>query len=76
MGKKKDKAEIVLCPVGKFFMDLEKISGKKSDFFEHLNLSRIEFLKAIQSLVEERIDDLERKGSKTGKRKAKKIAVE
>ena len=34
MGKKKDKTEIVLCPVGKFFMSLEKISGKKSDFFD------------------------------------------
>ncbi len=76
MGKKEDKTEIALCPVGKFFMGLEKVSGKKSGFFEHLNLSRIEFLKAVQSLVEERIDDLEKKGSESGKRKAKKIAVE
>jgi len=75
MGRKEDKTEIALCPVGRFFLDLEKISGKKSDFLQHLNLSRIEFLKAIRSLVDERIGDLEKKGSKSGKKKASKIAV-
>lgn len=75
MGKKKDKTELVLCPVGKFFMELERISGRKSDFFEHLTLSRLEFLKAVRSLVDERIGDLERKDSKGGKKKAAKITV-
>jgi hypothetical protein len=76
MGKKEDEREMVLCPVGRFFMELEKVSGKKSDFLDHLTLSRIEFLKAIRSLVDERIGGLEKKGSKSGKRKAKKITVE
>jgi hypothetical protein len=76
MGKKADEREVALCPVGRFFLELEKVSGKKSDFLEHLTLSRIEFLKAIRSLVDERIEDLEKKGSKRGKRKAKKITVE
>ena len=68
MGKKENKTEIALCPVGRFFMNLEKVSGKKSDFLEHLNLSRIEFLKAIRSLVDERIRDIEKRSSKSGKR--------
>ena len=76
MGKQKDEREMVLCPVGRFFVELEKVSGKKSEFLEHLNLSRIEFLKAIRSLVDERIGDLEKKGSKRGKRKATKIKGE
>lgn len=75
MGKKKDETEMVLCPVGRFFVELEKVSGKKSEFLEHLTLSRIEFLKAIRSLVDERIGGLEKKGSKRGKRKATKIKV-
>jgi hypothetical protein len=76
MGKKESKTEIALCPVGRFFMNLEKVSGKKSDFHEHLNLSRLEFLKAIRSLVDERIGDIEKRGSKSGKKKVTKITVE
>ena len=74
MAKKKDE-ELVVCPVGKFFMDLQKFSMPKSKFFEHLDLSRIEFLKAIRALVDERIEGLEeKKRSKQGK-KATKIEV-
>ena len=74
MAKKKEE-ELVVCPVGKFFMDLQKFSMPKSKFFEHLDLSRIEFLKAIRALVDERNDGLEeKKRSKQGK-KATKIEV-
>jgi|APFre7841882590_1041340.scaffolds.fasta_scaffold39575_1 hypothetical protein len=74
MVKKKEE-EMVACPVGQFFMDLQKLSLPKSKFFEHLDLSRIEFLKAIRSLVDERIEGLEeKKRSKQGK-KATKIKV-
>jgi hypothetical protein len=74
MAKKKEE-ELVVCPVGKFFMDLQKFSMPKSKFFEHLDLSRIEFLKAIRALVDERIEGLEeKKRSKQGK-KATKIEV-
>ena len=72
---KKKEAEMVACPVGKFFMDLQKLSRTRSKFFEHMDLSRIEFLKAIRSLVDERIEGLEeKKRSKQGK-KATKIEV-
>jgi hypothetical protein len=75
MAKKKEE-EMVLCPVGKFFMDLQKLSRPKSKFFDHLDLSRIEFLKAIRSLVDERIEGLEEeKRSKQGK-KATRIKIE
>jgi len=75
MAQKKVEEDVFVCPVGKFFSDLEKVSLKKSKFFEHLNLSRVEFLKAIRSLVDERIQDLEQKASKSEKR-ATKIKVE
>ncbi|MFH1123188.1 MAG: hypothetical protein V1758_05950 [Pseudomonadota bacterium] len=76
MAKKKVEDEVFVCPVGKFFSDLEKVSRRKSKFFEHMNLSKVEFLKAIRSLVDERIEDLEKKGSSKGEKKATKIKVE
>jgi hypothetical protein len=74
MAKKKEE-EMVMCPVGKFFLDLQKGSRKKSKFFEHLDLSRIEFLKALRSLVDDRIDDLEEKRGSRQEKKATKIEV-
>jgi hypothetical protein len=74
MVKKKEE-EMVGCPVGKFFMDLQKLSLPKSKFFEHMDLSRIEFLKAIRSLVDERIEGLEEKKRSKQEKKATKIKV-
>ena len=54
---------------------MEKITGKKSKFFEHMTQSRVEFLKAVRSLVDERIEGLEKKAAK-GKKKMTKIKVE
>ena len=76
MERKKNEDEGFVCPVGRFFSDLEKVSRKKSKFFDHMNLSRIEFLKAIRSVVDERIEDLEKKGSSKKGKKATKIKVE
>ena len=62
------------------FMDgheLEKKAlGKKSKFREHINRSRIEFLKAIRSLLDERIEELEKGPSRRGEKKVTKIKVE
>jgi hypothetical protein len=74
MAKKKEE-EMVVCPVGKFFMDLQKLSRSRSKFFEHMDLSRIEFLKAIRSLVDERIEGLEEKKRSKQEKKATKIEV-
>jgi len=76
MAKEKEKNEMFLCPVGRFFSDLEKASWEKSKFFKHLNQSRVEFLKAIRSLIDERIENLEKKESPKAKKKMTKISVE
>ncbi|MBW1801235.1 MAG: hypothetical protein JRJ85_10965 [Deltaproteobacteria bacterium] len=75
MSKKKIEEEIVLCPVGRFFMDIGKASKGKAKFFKHMNQSRIEFLKAIRSLVDERIESFEKQGQEKEKKKAEKIEV-
>ena len=74
-AKDKDKNEGISCPVGRFFSDLEKASGNKSKFLEHLSRSKLEFLKAVKYLVDDKIEDLEKKGPAKGK-KATKIKVE
>lgn len=76
MAAKTNEKEVPLCPVGKFCMDFEKRLGKKSKFFSHLNQSHIEFLKAIRSLVDERIEDLDRKASPKSKKKMTSIKVD
>jgi hypothetical protein len=76
MAKKKEKTESMICPVGQFFMDLKKGPWDDSEFVAHLDRSRIEFLKAIRSLVDDRIDRMEKKRRGGGKKKATKIAVD
>jgi len=75
MAKERHKEEMMYCPVGKFFWDMQKSYRKRSKFFDHLDQSRVEFLKAIRSLVDERIADIEKKGAARAKR-ATKIKVE
>ena len=76
MNEKRHKNETLQCPVGSFFSDMEKVFGKKSDFAKHLNRSRIEFFKAFRSLLDEKIESLEEKGSVKSGRKKKNIKVE
>jgi hypothetical protein len=76
MSSKNHHEEPILCPVGRFFLEMERAAGKKSEFMGHLNRSRVEFLKAIRSLVDERIEDLEGKDRKRPEKKATKIKVE
>jgi hypothetical protein len=75
MAKEKEKQEAMNCPVARFFSEMEKSCGRKSDFFNHLHQSQVEFLKAIRSLVDTRIDELEKKQGR-GRKKATKIEVE
>ena len=76
MSKKKHEEQVVLCPVGRFFLDLQSSSGKKSDFFKHLDNSCVEFLKAIRSLVDDGIEAIEKTERKKRKKKATRINVE
>jgi hypothetical protein len=76
MGKKHHDEEMVVCPVGRFFLDLEKTSARRPRFFEHLDRSRIEFLKALRSLLDDSIEDLEKKERSGRGKKATRIEVE
>ena len=75
MSKKEIEEEMVSCPVGKFFVDMEKACRKKSKFFKHVNQSRVEFLKAIRSLLDERIETFEKRCEEREKKTAEKIEV-
>ena len=76
MAQKKREEHEFECPVVKFFEDLDKVFGKKSEFAKHMTQSRIEFLKGIRSLVDERIDNLEKQRATRGKKRMTKIKVE
>ena len=75
MSKKKSEEETFHCPMCRFFSELERVSEGKADFFKHLDNSRIEFLRAVRSLVDGRIEAIEKRESKTKKR-ATKINVQ
>ncbi len=76
MVEKKGEEEKIVCPVGTFFADLEKSFGKKSPFYKHMTRSKIEFLKGLKSLLDERIQRLEKKGSPKSGAKMTKVKVE
>jgi len=76
MVEKKGKEERIICPVGTFFTDLEKTFGKKSPFYKHMTRSKIEFLKGVKSLLDDRIERLEKKNSKKTGDKMTKVKVE
>jgi hypothetical protein len=76
MGRKHHDEEMVVCPVGRFFMDLEKCSARRPKFFEHIDRSKIEFLKAVRSLLDDRIEGLEKRERSGQEKKATKIEVE
>jgi hypothetical protein len=76
MVEKKSKEERIFCPVGTFFTDLEKTFGRKSPFYNHMTRSKIEFLKGVKSLLDDRIEYLEKKGSKKAGAGLTKVKVE
>ena len=76
MPSKNTTEEMCNCPVGTFIKDVEKTFGKKSHFFDHITRSRIEVLKAIRSLVDERIESLAGKRTRTDRKKMTNIEVD
>ena len=76
MAEKKSEQKTTSCPVGGFFEDLEQAFGKKSQFFEHMTQSKLEFMKGIRSLLDARIDNLEKRRSGESGKKMTKIKVE
>jgi len=59
-GKNASEEEVFTCPVGRFFTGLERACRGNTAFREHMKLSRIEFLRAVRSLVDDRIEKLEK----------------
>ena len=76
MAEKKSKDDMIMCPVSTFITDLDKTFGRKSPFYKHMTQSRIEFLKGVKSLLDERIERLEKKNSKKTGAKMTKVKVE
>ena len=76
MAKKKSEQKTTGCPVGSLFQDLETAFGKKSPFFEHMTQSKLEFMRGIRSVLDARIESLEKKRSGNPDKKMTKIKVE
>jgi hypothetical protein len=68
--------EQMICPIGRFFLKLEKASHRKSKFAKHLSQSQVELLKAVRYLIDEKIEDLENTGQTEAKKKSTRIKVE
>jgi hypothetical protein len=76
MSKKKCIPDVAECPVGRFFINLEKIFGATSDISSHLGRSQLEMLKAIRAFLDGRIDTLEKKKAGRRNKKMTKIKVD
>ena len=76
MEEDKERNEAFICPVGRFFMEMGKKPVKESQFAGHLKKSRLEFLKAIRSLIDDGISSLEKSEKEKQGKKAQKIDVE
>ncbi len=76
MNEQQQKHERTACPVGKFFSDLDRVFNRRSDFCMHLNQSRIEFLKAVRSLIDVRIERWEKRGEDRNRPEMSTINVE
>ncbi len=76
-GKKTDGGSAKgLCLLEKYFHGHEDFSRNAPEFVEHLGRSRLELLKAVKTLVDSKIETLE-KGKAPGKKKvARKITIE
>jgi hypothetical protein len=82
MEKKKPKEEEEIGieeafrSLGRFFSWMEGRISPSSEFREHMVKSKIEFLRGIRSLIDKRIDDLEKRQPKKTDKKATRIKVE
>ena len=76
MTGKINEKEVSVCPVERFCKDFETTLGRKSKFVSHLTQSHIEVLKAFRSLVDERIEHLDRKTAAKSKKKMTSIQVD
>lgn len=76
MAEKETETVKGICPLGKFFQRLEDLSGNAPEFLEHLGRSRLELLKAARSLLDSKIEALEKRTAPGKKKVARKITIE
>ena len=69
------REEALECPLCLFFSKLKEMGGTKSEFWGHMNNSRIEFLEGIKSLIDDRIETLKRAREKPKGKRFSKIEV-
>jgi hypothetical protein len=62
--------------LGRFFTWMEGKVIPHSEFREHMNKSRVEFLRGIRSLIDKKIEDLEKNKAKGPRKKATRVKVE
>jgi len=78
MAEKKSEAgdAKALCPLGKFFQGLEDLSKNAPKFRKHLDRSHLELLKAVKTLVDSKIKNLEKRNIPEKRKVARKITIE
>jgi hypothetical protein len=62
--------------LSRFFTWMEGKVVPHSEFREHMNKSRVEFLRGIRSLIDKKIGDLEKKESEGPRKRATRVKVE
>ena len=62
--------------LGRFFSWMEGRIFPYSEFREHMTRSRVECLKGIRSLIDRRIEDLEKKESRGPRKRTTRVKVE
>ena len=70
MARSKNREKTTGCPAACLFRDIEKALGEKTKFDDHMTQSKIEILKGIRSLLDEKIEQMNQKDSTKGKKKA------
>jgi len=74
MNRPRDERNMWWCPLGRFFLAFER--RRDTGVFKHLKQSRIEFLKAVRSMLDERIERLEKSEEPGPEQKGTRIDVE
>jgi hypothetical protein len=65
-----------LCPFCQLYAGLIRLADPQSEFCRHLQMARVEFYKALRSLIDQRLDTLEKAAQASSKKGFKKIKVE
>ncbi|MBW2708882.1 MAG: hypothetical protein JRD04_06315 [Deltaproteobacteria bacterium] len=65
-----------LCSLGKFLRGLEDLAKNAPEFRKHLDRSHLELLKAVKTLLDSKIKNLEKRDMPGKKKVARKITIE